>query len=134
MTKVFVSGYMVSLFASTLMLMITTTEAAHQNIGASSSDGIFRMFFSLVMLSLTIELSQAVENGGDGIRLPVFGNSIKFVVWWTRFEAFGQLKNLHKVLVREKPADWPDDLTTLSPDYVKRKHQEEMIKHNLRGP
>ena len=80
MTKVFCSGYMVSLFASTLMSMITAMEAVHQDVGAGSSDWTFRMFFSLVMLSLMIKLAQAADNGGDGIRLPVFGNGIKFAV------------------------------------------------------
>ena len=134
MMEVFLSGYKVYLFALMLMSMLMAAEAAHQNVGAGSGEWIFRMFLSLVMFSLSIELvQQAIETSGDGIKLPVFGNGIKFVVWWTRFEAFGQLRKFNKVLVCDKPADWPDDPMILSPDNVKRKWQQELIEHNIRG-
>ena len=113
---------------SVMMLssMISSVEAAYVGYCSIWSEAIM---FAFLMLLTFVEVVDAADPS-DGIRLPIFNKGMKFMVWYTRFEAFARLKKFWKVLVKTRPLHWPDNPTAVSATDAEAK---ELIEHNERA-
>ena len=87
-----VSKFKSALSVTILMSLISTISAANMH------DVMSDMYLTLLVLLLLVCVVGAVDNSSDGIKLPVFGSGVKFMVWWTRFEAYARIKKFWKVL------------------------------------